>query len=560
MDFRAFVDEFLAGYFRLDPVRATDAGNHEHDGEWPDLTEVGRRVRSAFLREAERGLKELPAASLSRDESVDRELLLEQVRADLFEEGRLQELGWNPLAYVHLAGAGLFGLLARDFAPIDVRLRSTAARLRGLPALLDAARVRLDEPGGRPVSRFHTQKAVSDMPGVADLAGAAREAADGLDDAALQDEMREAAAIARSAADAFTAWLRDDLLPRAHGDFRLGAALYEEKLRHALRSDLRSAEIMARAEVAHAGVRQEMSHLAGSLWDTWLPDQERPSSSGELVRRVLDAIAADHPAAGELLDFCREELGRVEAFVRERDVIGLVEDPVEIIWTPAFLRSGAGAMLIPPGPLDRGLKSYFCITPMPEDWTPEQVESNLREDNARMLRLLTIHEAVPGHYLQLAYANRSDSLVRSVFMSGVFVEGWAVYVTQVMMDLGYGADDPALMLVHWKFFLRAITNAIIDVGIHAGDMDEAEAMRLMVEEGYQERSEASEKWNRARLTSTQLCEYFVGSLEMTDLEREQRRRASAEGRSFVYREHLESVISHGSPPPRALRRLLGGLG
>ncbi|MDQ3880069.1 MAG: DUF885 domain-containing protein, partial [Chloroflexota bacterium] len=239
-----------------------------------------------------------------------------------------------------------------------------------------------------------------------------------------------------------------------------------------------------------------------------------------------------------------------------RDVIGLMEDPLEIIWTPVFLRSGAGAMLIPPGPLDRGLKSYFCITPMPENWTPEQVESNLREDNARMLRLLTIHEAVPGHYLQLAYANRAESLVRAIFMSGVFVEGWAVYVTQVMMDLGYGADDPALMLVHWKYFLRAITNAIIDIGIHAGQMDEAEAMRLMVDEGFQERSEAAEKWNRARLTSTQLCEYFVGSLEMTDLEWDARRRAAAEGRPFVYREHLESVISHGSPPPRALRRIL----
>ena len=556
MEFRAVVEEFLAGHFALDPVRATDAGNHDHDGEWPDLTDAGRRARSAFLRDAERRLMELPVGGLSRDDAIDRELLLEQVRADLFEQDRLAELGWNPLAYVYLAGSGLFGLLAREFAPLDVRLRSMASRLRGLPSLLDAARQRLDEPGGRAVSRFHTEKAISDMPGAADLATAAREAANTLDDAALREEVGDAATVGRAAADAFTSWLRDDLLPRAEGGFRLGRALHEEKLRHALRTDLRPAEIMARAEVAHAGVRQEMVELATSLWDEWVPGEERPSDGGAVVRRVLDAIAADHPAAGELLDFCRAELGRIEAFVRERDVIGLMEDPLEIIWTPAFLRAGAGAMLIPPGPLDRGLKSYFCITPMPEHWTAEQVESNLREDNARMLRLLTIHEAVPGHYLQLAYANRSESLVRSVFMSGVFVEGWAVYVTQVMMDLGYGADDRALMLVHWKYFLRAITNAIIDIGIHSGEMDEAEAMRLMVDEGYQERSEASEKWSRARLTSTQLCEYFVGSLEMTDLEREARRRASADGRPFVYRDHLEGVIAHGSPPPRTLRRIL----
>ena len=170
-----------------------------------------------------------------------------------------------------------------------------------------------------------------------------------------------------------------------------------------------------------------------------------------IIRRVLDAIAADHPAGHELLDFCRAELRRIEAFVREHDLIGLTDEPLDIIWTPAFLRAFGGAMLMPPGPLDRGLNSFFAITPMPDDWTDEQRQSYLREENARMLRLLTIHEAVPGHYLQLTYSNRCPSLVRSVFQSGVFAEGWAVYVTKVMMDVGYGADDPALMMVHfWR--------------------------------------------------------------------------------------------------------------
>lgn len=558
MDLRALVDEFLAGYFALYPVRATDAGNHAHDGEWPDLTVEGRHRRSAFLRDWERRLLELPHGQLTGDEAVDRDLLLEQVRADRFEEERLAEPSWDPLSYVHLTGSGLFGLLAREFAPLEVRLGSLAARLRGLPALLDAARARLEEGGERPVSRFHTEKAVSDMPGVAELADAGVAAAEQLDSVALRDEVREAAIVGRAAAETFTTWLREELLPRANGDFRLGAALHEEKMRHSLRSDLKSTEILARAEVAHAGVRQEMLELARGLWATWLPGEQQPSEPDELVRRVLDAVSAEHPAPEELLSYCREELGRIQQSVRQNDVIGLLEDPLEIIWTPVFLRSFAGAMLIPPGPLDRGLASYFCITPMPESWTPEQVESALREHNARLLRLLTIHEAVPGHYLQLAYANRSDSLVRAIFGSGVFVEGWAVYVTQVMMDLGYGGDDAALMLVHWKYFLRAITNAIIDIGVHAGQMDEAEAMRLMVDEGYQERSEATEKWKRARLSSTQLCEYFVGGLEMQDLEADARRRTSSEGRPFVYREHLESVISHGSPPPRALRRILAG--
>ena len=186
-----------------------------------------------------------------------------------------------------------------------------------------------------------------------------------------------------------------------------------------------------------------MVRLARDLWPTWRRGSARPDDEGALVRGVLDAIAAEHPEPADLLDFCREENARIEAFCVERDLIGLVDEPLDIRWTPVFLRAYGGAMLISPGPLDKGQKAFFAITPMPDDWSPEQRESYLREDNDRMLRLLTIHEAVPGHYLQGVYANRSSSLPRAIFQSGLFAEGWAVYVTQVMMDAGYGADDPA---------------------------------------------------------------------------------------------------------------------
>jgi len=203
----------------------------------------------------------------------------------------------------------------------------------------------------------------------------------------------------------------------------------------------------------------------------------------------------------------------------------------------------------------------------------------LAEENDRQLALTTIHEGTPGHYLQLVYSNRCPSVVRAVFGSGVFVEGWAVYVTQVMMDMGFHADDPALLLIHWKFYLRAITNAMIDVGIHAGSMTEAEAMELMVKGGFQEESEARKKWDRARLTSTQLSTYFVGSMEMWNLEKERRHRLAAASRDprrasavpeprlvggfgktpgFSYKEHLEAVIAHGSPPIPLIRRILLG--
>jgi uncharacterized protein (DUF885 family) len=555
MSFADGVNEFFANFFRLYPVHATDAGNHDHDGEWPDLTVTGRDERIAFLADARAELEAAEVATLTPDETIDRGVLLTQVDALRFDAEELDELGWNAIAYVYLFGAGLFGLLSREFAPLEHRLASLAQRMRGLPTALDAARANLEAPGGRPVSRFHVEKAIATMPGIADLCRSSAEEAANVD-AALRADVSRAADAAIDAVNRFTAWLRDDLLPRADGDFRLGRELYERKFRHALKSTVSPDDLEARAASAYDEVRAEMLRLGRDLWPEWIGDEPIPDDPEATVRRVLDAIAADHPAAEELLDCCRAENERIEAFIRERDLIGLADDPLQIIWTPPFLRAFGGAMLIPPGPLDRGLSSFFAITPPPDDWSEEQVESALREENRRMLRLLTLHEAVPGHYLQLAYSNRCASLTRGVFASGVFAEGWAVYVTQVMMDVGYGADDPALMLTHWKFFLRAITNTLIDIRIHAGSMSEEEAMALMVDGGFQERSEASEKWSRARLSSTQLCEYYLGSVEMTELERLARARADGEERDFMWRPFLESVLAHGTPPMPVIRQIL----
>jgi uncharacterized protein (DUF885 family) len=558
MDFHELTDDVLAGYFRHNPVFATEMGEHAHDGLWPDLTEAGRQARLAWLAETSARVEAVDPASLSRDDAIDRRILLEQLEASRFSEETLREETWSPISYVYLFGNGLFLLLARGFAPLDERLRSVASRLRGLPAALDGARETLAAGGPRPVSRFHAEKAVERMVGVTDLARSAVEEAKQLDDAALRDELAAAADEAIAAVDAFTAWLRDELLPGATGDFRLGPELYAAKFRHALKTDMTPDELERRAASAFDEARAEMVRLARELWPQWKGEEPQPDDDGQLVRAVLDAIATEHPAEDELLDYCRAENARIEAFVAERDLIGLADEPMQIVWTPEFLRAFGGAMLIPPGPLDKGLDSFFAITPMPADWSQERKESYLREDNARMLRLLTIHEAVPGHYLQLAYANRSPSLVRAVFSSGVFAEGWAVYVTQVMMDVGYGADDPALMLVHWKFFVRSMTNTLMDIRIHAGSMDKEEAMQLMVEGGFQEEGEATNKWDRARLSSTQLCEYFLGSVGMHDLEAEARRRAEAAGQEFVYRPFLESVLAHGTPSMPVIREILFG--
>ncbi len=545
-------DAFFADFFGRYPIHATDAGNHEHDHEWPDLTDAGRDERLGWSADARASIAGLEG--LTREEEIDRRVLLATIDELRFDEEDLDELSWNPIAYTYLLGSGLFALLSREFAPVEERLASAAARMEGIPAVLDAARANLTSGRGRAVARFHTEKTLETMPGISDLCRTAASMAADVDDS-LRARVTKAAEEATDAVEAFIGWLRDDLLPTVDGDFRLGRDLYERKFHHALKATITPEELERRAVAAYDEVRAEMLRLARELWPTWIGDEPMPDDPDALTRRVLDAIGADHPKAEELLDFCREEHERILAFVRERDLIGLPDDPLQIIWTPPFLRAFGGAMLIPPGPLDKGLDSFFAITPPPESWTDEQVESMLRENNGRSLKVLTIHEATPGHYLQLAWSNRCESLARAVFGSGVFAEGWAVYVTQVMMDVGYADDDPALMLAHWKYYLRACTNTLMDIRIHSGSMTEDEAMSMMVDGGFQERSEASEKWNRARLSSTQLCSYFLGGQEMTELEREARRRA---GDGFVWRPFLESVISHGTPPMPVIRDILFG--
>ncbi len=571
---------FLHDFFEANPTLATEIGFHDYDALWPDVSEAGRRSRLAF---ADRWTTEFDAlGGLSADDEIDRDLLLMELDAARFADLELREEAWDPLQWVYLLGGGLFPLISREFAPLADRLASVAGRLEGVPAVIEGAKTALVGVGDRPVGRFQTETALKQLPGVAELADdalAEAVAAAAADPAvgAVMPRLEAAVATAKAGLTDFETHLRDVVLPSSDGDGRLGHHLFAAKMRHTMRSDDLSPErILAEADDELLAVRAEMVLLATRIWPTWCHDRALPEDDGAIVRGVLDAIAAEHPKAGDLIDFCRAEIARIEAFCAELDLIGAVDEPLDIRWTPVFMRAFGGAMLSTPGPLDKGEKAFFSITPIPDEWSAEQKESYLREDNARMLRLLSIHEAVPGHYLQGVHANRTPSHARSIFWSGLFAEGWAVYVTQVMMDAGYGKDDPALLLTHWKFYLRSITNAIIDARIHVHGMTEEDAVHLMVESGFQEEAEAHAKYDRARLSSTQLSTYFAGSMEMWDIELEARRRAAREIGStdivdpghlpggfgetpgFVYRRHLEAVIAHGAPPTALLKRILFG--
>ena len=580
--FDVLVQAYLESAFRLDPLSATAAGVHDHDGAWPDCSEAGRRAAIEAIDAWHARFVALKDDSLTFDEQIDRDRVLAVLATQRYSLLESRDDAWDPLWWIYLMGTGLFGLLAREFAPAADRLASVAGRLEGLPALLDAAIAVLGSVPERPISAFHTERALQDLDGIPNLIEEARALAGALGSSpvvgGLRTRLEAAAALALASIERYREHLRTALLPMASGEGRLGQERYVAKLVYTLGDpEMTVDHVLAAAERLFIAVRAEMARLAGELWEVLEPGVAPPLEPDALTRAALDRIADDHSEADDLLEVCRGALRRIEDFCRDRALIGLAGEPLEIRWTPVFLRGWAQAMLSSPGRYDAGQKAFFMITPVPDAWPPQDRDSYLREMNRHQLEVLTIHEAVPGHYLQGVYSNRVDSTIRAVFGDGMYAEGWAVYITQVMMDVGYRRGDLALLLAHWKYYLRAVINAIIDIRIHTAAMTEEEALELMIQGGFQEPAEAHAKYSRARLTSTQLSTYFVGSLAFWELEHEVRRRAAAgsddprgadavpvpiiiggypETPGFAYRPHLDALISHGELPLPLLRRAI----
>jgi uncharacterized protein (DUF885 family) len=424
-----------------------------------------------------------------------------------------------------------------------------------LPALFAQMRANLDP---KRVPKIHAETVSKQNKGVLSLVdGLILPHAKELPDADRQ-RLEAAAANLRKAVDEQQHWLDSELVPNAKGEFRIGAQLYDAKLAFALNSPLTRQEIRARAEAALKSTREEMYAIAravlkGKRKAPPLPEQPTDAQQQKAIQAALELAYKDRPARDKVIATAEGALAQATAFVREKNLVTLPDAPVKIIPMPEFQRGVALAYCDPPGPLDKGLDTFYAVSPIPDDWSKKQVDSFLREYNTRSINELTIHEAMPGHYLQLWHANKYPSVLRSVLYSGPFVEGWAVYAEKVMADEGYLGGDPLYRLVHLKWDLRAIANAILDQAIQVDGMSREEAMKLMTQGTFQEEREAAGKWVRAQLTSAQLPTYFVGWQEHLDLRREAEQRA---GDAFDLHAYHDKLLSFGSPPVRYARELM----
>jgi len=541
--FDALSNDYLDRFLALAPTDATLLGDHRYDGRWPDLSQDGDAQQDRFEREILGRLEAIPRDGLSPAARVDAEMLQTQLRYGIFSRKELRSAELQPIYYTGIIGAGLDPLVNREFGTREARAQSLASRLDGIPPILTVARARLTRP-----SKVQTETALHQVAGLLALT-----------EKDLPEQFKDIPAVPAAAGRAaaslrqFQAFLKNDLLPRSDGSFRIGRERFTAKLRFVLDDQVDPDALARSARALLDRTREEMVETAKQVWAEdrlgALPALGTAEERRAFVRRVLDHLAKQTPSSQSILADSRVWLEKATAFVRVKDLVRVPDEPLKVVEMPEYRRGVGVAYCDSSGPLEPKPETFFAISPPPSDWLPARVQSFFREYNESMLADLTVHEAMPGHYLQIMHSNTYPSKLRAVLGSGPFVEGWAVYTEWLMASKGFGGAK--VKLQQQKMILRMTANALLDHGIHAGDMDERQAMDLMTHDAFQEEGEAAGKWNRARLTSAQLTTYFYGYSEMMKI-----REAAQGAPGFSERAYHDRLLSHGSPGMRYIRAIM----
>jgi uncharacterized protein (DUF885 family) len=547
--FEGLAKNYIEGLLAMNPEFATSLGDHRYDNRINDYTLAGTEKYRQFNKVYLDSLSRFDMMKLNATNRIDCKIMRTNLEAAIFSIDTLKEYEWNPLSYN--VGQAIYGLTSREFAPLKERLMSVKERLKAIPAVLEAAKANLKNP-----PKIHTETAIRQNPGNISLV---RDELNTLLDqvpelkaefAPLQDQTVKAL-------EDYGMWLEKELLPKSTGDFRIGDEKFRRKLYYSLESDLTKEDILQRAEADLKTTQEVMFETALPLYKKFFPKINDPKKLGDkklVIKSVLDKLAGTAATNETIVDLAKQRLQRTTDFVRANALVTVPTEPVKVVVMPEFQRGVAVAYCDAPGPLEKNGETFFTISPTPKDWTKERVQSFFREYNNYMLEDLTIHEAMPGHYLQLAHSNafKAPTMIRAIFGSGTFVEGWATYAEQLMAEKGYGGPETRMQQL--KMRLRLIINSIIDQKIHTAGMTEKEAMDLMMNEGYQEDGEAAGKWRRACLTSGQLSTYYVGNIEINGLRSGYEKKMG--GKVDMKTMH-DAMLSFGSPAPKYVKELLG---
>lgn len=548
----ATFDAYLKEWFRREPTTATTLGDHSHDDRLDDLSPEARRSNLDFQKGTlDRLAREFDPARLTPAGRVDLDIFRRNLEASIWLRENFDPFRDDPRVYGDYVTNSVYLLLTQSTLPMEVNRRNALKRVQEAPRILETARRTI---GRSP--RVKVETAIRQAEGAVSFYK--RELFALLGDEPGQGEFAEPAARLAAELESYVEFLKADVLPDATDDWRIGREKFATKLDFELDAGLTADEVLAEAEAEATRVEAEMAAFARHLWAGYFPGEVVPpddeAGRREMTRRVLEKIGEDHGTAETLVDDARATVARIKDFIRDRKILALPEpDQCRIIEMPEFMRGNSVAYLNPAPPLDVRGGSEYAISPPPSDWSPERAESFLREYNRAMLQILTIHEAYPGHYVQLEYGNRSPSLIRKVLWSGTFAEGWAVYTERMMLDQGFGDGDPALRLQQLKFYLRAVVNAILDFKMHCDGMTDDEARELLVGRAFQTDGEATGKIIRAKQSSCQLSTYFVGRTAFSRLRVAVQREM---GESFDLARFHEAVLGEGTIPVKHLPKLV----
>jgi uncharacterized protein (DUF885 family) len=544
--------QFLTALWRIDPEGGIYVGKFDAAAKLTIPDDATRARQLAFIDEWLGKFGKLNAGHLSPNQRTDLALLMNKLQYDRWRQTTLREYQWNPARYNVAQSLDL--ILTTEYAAKTQRLRTILKRLADVPAYYQAAQASIVNP-----THEHTQLAITQAPGtlavLADVGKAAQ------DDAALTPQ--EKAIFAQRVANAGSAVLKwvdfltdlDKSQTQMHNarSFRLGKDLYEQKFAYEIQSGSTAEQTYQKALAAREELLTRMDALSDQLWDKTMGSATKPTDRFKKIGMVIDKLSLQHTTPENYLPEIRRQIPQLQDWVVKHNLVYMDPNkPLVVRETPMYQRGVAGASIDAPGPYRPKDKTYYNVTPL-DGLSPAQQESSLREYNSWMMQILNIHEAIPGHYTQLMNANRSPSLVKSLFGNGAMVEGWAVYGERMMLESGYGDNAPELWLMWCKWNLRSVSNTILDYSVHVLGMTREQALDLLVRQAFQTPQEAIEKWHRVQLSSVQLTSYFSGYSDIMEL---RERRKQQLGDRFDLRQFHDQFLGYGNAPVKMIGQLM----
>jgi len=547
-----FFQRHLENQFRSQPLSATQLGDHRFDHLLDDVSAPARSRQMARVRETLAALdKDIPRTQLSRNALVDFEIFRQELVRSLWLMENTRPFEEDPRVYNDYINDSIYLLLAQSTQPRETNVANSILRMRKIPEIIGIAQATLKNP-----PRVLVETAIRQNRGA--IAFYEKDIYPLAGDSPQLGQLRAAASPIVSRLKEYQEFLQNELLNRAKGDWRVGKEKFNQKLILTLDAGMNADQVLADAEAEFQRVNRDLYVLARQVWSRYFPKSLLPTDDEEgrrkTISEVLNAIGNEHGKPEDLIRDAQASVSKIKTFIQQNDLLTLPNpDRCKIIEMPEFKRGNSIAYLESAPPLDPSAGTFYAISPPPADWDATRVTSFLQEYNRHMLQILTIHEAYPGHYVQLEYSNRARSLIRKILQSGVFIEGWAVYTEQTMLDQGYGDGDIALRLSQLKFYLRAVANAILDHKMHCTEMTDEEALKFLTEGAFQSEGEASLKIIRSKQSSVQLSTYFVGRMALYRLRQQFQKELGAK---FNLGRFHETVLSQGSVPPRFLPELV----